>query len=124
MAPDYRGLKACPPASPWWATPIDRLQHKLTGPVRHTRYIDLDRGAHFDLVMDSVFESLGPQKVRILELDFDTILVREKNSARTLNWRFENYYWVDPSDGFVWKSRQVIARRFPPVHFEILKPPA
>ena len=104
--------------------PVDRLLHKLTGPVRHTRYIDLDRGPHFDLVMDSVFESLGPQKVRILELDFDTILVREKNSARTLNWRFENYYWVDPSDGFVWKSRQVIARSFPPVHFEILKPPA
>ena len=104
--------------------PVDRLLHKLTGPVRHTRYIDLDRGPHFDLVIDSVFESLGPQKVRILELDFDTILVREKNSARTLNWRFENYYWVDPSDGFVWKSRQVIARSFPPVHFEILKPPA
>jgi hypothetical protein len=104
--------------------PVDRLLHKLTGPVRHTRYIDLDRGPHFDLVIDSVFESLGPQKVRILELDFDTILVWEINSARTLNWRFENYYWVDPSDGFVWKSRQVIARSFPPVHFEILKPPA
>ena len=53
-----------------------------------------------------------------------TILVREKNSARTLNWRFDNLYWVDPADGFVWKSRQVIARSFPPVHFEILKPPA
>ena len=104
--------------------PVDRLLHKLTGPVRHTRYIDLDRGPHFDLVMDSVFESLGPQKVRIVELDFDTILVREKNVARTLNWRFDNLYWVDPADGFVWKSRQVIARSFPPVHFEILKPPA
>lgn len=104
--------------------PVDRLLHKLTEPVRHTRYIDLDLGPHFGLVIDSVFESLGRRKVRIVELDFDTILVREKNSARTLNWRFDNLYWVDPADGFVWKSRQVIARSFPPVHFEILKPPA
>ncbi len=104
--------------------PVDRLLHKLTQPIRHTRYIDLDLGAHFGLVIDSVFESLGPRKVRIVELDFDTILVRERNSARSLNWRFENLYWVDPVDGFVWKSRQVIARSFPAVHFEILKPPA
>jgi hypothetical protein len=104
--------------------PVDRLLHKLEGTVRHTRYIDLDLGAHFGLVIESVFESLGPRKVRIVELDFDTILVREQNTARTLNWHFENLYWVDPADGFVWKSRQVIARSFPPVHFEILKPPA
>ena len=104
--------------------PVDRLLHKLTAPVRHTRYIDLDVGAHYGLVVDSVFESLGPQKVKIVELDFDTILVRERNSARTLNWEFENLYWVDPADGFVWKSRQTIARTFPAVDFSILKPPA
>ena len=104
--------------------PVDHLLHKLTQPVHHTRYLDLDVGPHYGLVVDSVFESLGPRKVRIVELDFDTILVREKNVARTLNWRFENLYWVDPVDGFIWKSRQIIARSFPPVQFEILKPPA
>ncbi|MBT3536865.1 MAG: YjbF family lipoprotein [Rhodospirillaceae bacterium] len=104
--------------------PVDRLLHKLTEPVRHTRYIDLDLGSNFGLTIDSVFERIGPKKLRIVELDFDTILVRERNSARSVNWKFENLYWVDPADGFVWKSRQVIARSFPPVQFEILKPPA
>jgi hypothetical protein len=104
--------------------PVDRLLHKLTQPVRHTRYLDLDVGPHYGLIVDSVFERLGPRKVRIVELDFDTILIREQNVARTLNWHFENLYWVDPADGFVWKSRQAIARGFPPVQFEILKPPA
>ena len=103
--------------------PVDRLLHKLTQPVHHTRYIDLDLGPHYGLVIDSVLESLGSQRIRIVELDFNTILIREKNAARTLNWRFENLYWVDPSDGFVWQSRQIIARSFPPVQFEILKPP-
>jgi hypothetical protein len=104
--------------------PVDRLLHKLVQPIRHTRYLDLDAGPHYGLVIDSVFESLGPRKLRIVELDFDTILVREQNVARTLNWRFENLYWVDPEDGFVWKSRQTIARGFASVQFEILKPPA
>jgi len=123
--------------------PVDRGLHKLarpepggqTGqaetppqPVRHSRYIDLDLGPkqapYYGLVIDSEFHSLGPRKVRIVELEFDTILVREQNSARSLNWKFENLYWVDPADGFVWKSVQHIARSFPPVQFEILKPPA
>jgi len=126
--------------------PVDRALHKLprpepwgqagqTGqpepprqPVRHSRYIDLDLGPamapYYGLVIDSEFHSLGPRKVRIVELEFDTILVREQNSARSLNWKFENLYWVDPADGFVWKSIQHIARSFPPVQFEILKPPA
>ncbi len=104
--------------------PVDRLLHKLTRPLYHTRYLDLDAGPHYGLVIDSVFQSLGPRKLRIVELDFDTILVREQNAARTLNWRFENLYWVDPVDGFIWKSRQTIARGFPPVQFEILKPSA
>ncbi|MBT4686614.1 MAG: hypothetical protein HOB72_00905 [Rhodospirillaceae bacterium] len=107
--------------------PVAGELHKLdqtTQPVRHTRYIDLDLGPHYGLVIDSIFQSLGPRKIRIVELEFNTILIREQNSARTLNWTFENLYWVDPADGFVWKSRQVIARSFKPVTFQILKPPA
>jgi hypothetical protein len=107
--------------------PVNRRLHKLQPqdqPLRHTRYLDLDIGTHYGLIVDSVFHSLGPRKLRIVELDFDTILVREQNSARTLNWKFENLYWVDPADGFVWQSTQAIARSFPPVQFQVLKPPA
>ncbi|MDP6563971.1 MAG: YjbF family lipoprotein [Alphaproteobacteria bacterium] len=105
------------------ADPVDRRLHQLRAPLHHTRYVDLDLGAHFGLRIDSIFELVGERRLRIVELDFETILVREKNSARGLQWEFENLYWVDPGDGYVWKSRQTIARTFPPVEFEILKPP-
>ena len=104
--------------------PVNQSLHKSGAPKTGTRYIDLDLGSRFNLAIDSVFENLGVRKIRIVELDFQTVLIRENNSARTLNWNFQNLYWVDPEDGFVWKSRQVIARSFPPVHFEILKPAA
>jgi len=103
---------------------VNHALHKLGGPKTGTRYIDLDLGSRFNLAIDSVFESLGTREIRIVDLEFQTILIRENNSARTLNWKFQNLYWVDPEDGFVWKSRQVIAHSFPPVHFEILKPAA
>ena len=106
------------------ADPVNHSLHKLKTPIKGVRYIDLDLGSRFSLAIDSIFESLGERKIRIVELDFQTILIREKNSARSLNWHFQNLYWVDPEDGFVWKSQQVIARSFPPVQFEILKPPA
>ena len=78
---------------------------------------------YFKLKINSNFSYVRKETLRIVEIDFDTILVRENCQAKTVNWEFENLYWVDPADGFVWKSRQVIARGFPPVQFEILKPP-
>ena len=106
------------------ADPVNRSLHKLRGREESIRYVDFDLSSNFNLAIESSFESLGPRKIQILELDFETMLIQEKNTCRTLNFQFDNLYWVDPEDGFVWKSRQVISRTFPPVQIEILKPPS
>jgi len=103
--------------------PVDRLLHRLDRPVDHLRYIDLDKDGFYALPIDSRFERIGERKITILEIEFDTILVRERNAARLVKWEFENLYWVDPGDGFVWQSHQYIARSFPPVAYQVLKPP-
>jgi hypothetical protein len=72
-----------------------------------TDFSILDVGPQYGLVTDSIFESLGSQKLRTAELEFDTILVRQQNVARTLNWRFKNLFYADPVAGFVWKSMHV-----------------
>jgi len=99
------------------ATGLHENAHGLTA----TRALDLDPG-QYGLSIRSNFAVNGPRQVTITEIQFDTILVTERNIARTLNWSFNNQYWVDPADGFVWKSRQHIARGFPPVILEMLKP--
>lgn len=90
-----------------------------------TRLVDI-RGAeeHHGLPLKSEFRPIGPTEIQIADLTFDTILVEERVEAAYLNWHFTNLYWVDPVDGFVWKSRQQIARTFPPVEIEVLKPAA
>ncbi len=104
--------------------PVAAGLHALSGDATFTRFVDIDRGRLYGVPIDSRFAVVGRRAVVILELPFDTILVRERNVARTLNWSFENAYWVDPEDGFVWKSRQHVARDLPPIELEVLKPAA
>lgn len=91
--------------------------------IAHTRTIDFEAKNRVTVALDSRFETIGPQVITIADINFDTVAIREICQARTENWSFTNLYWVDPADGFVWKSVQHIARSFPPIEIEILKPP-
>lgn len=104
--------------------PLALAPHRLTGPARHVRHLDLSDPEYYDLIVDSVLTPVGPEKITILEIEFDSILLTERNSARTLNWRFENRFWVDPGDGFVWRSIQHFGRHYPSLLIEVAKPPA
>ena len=88
-----------------------------------TRFLDMDLEGQFQTVpIRSTFEVIGPQRIEIEGLFFDTVLVREHNKSLTINWKFDNLYWLDPYNGFVWKSRQYFTRNLPPVVIEVLKP--
>jgi len=104
--------------------PVNKQLHNLQNSVISTRQIDLDLGLHYGIPIRSKFERIGDREITISELRVKTVLIRERNFASTVNWDFTNYYWVDAFDGFVWKSVQHIARSFPPVSIEILKPAA
>ena len=104
--------------------PVHRLLHKLDRPVEHLRQVDLEGTERATIMIESVLVPMGRREIAIREITFDTLLIRETNDARGVSWSFDNYYWVDPGDGFVWKSEQYIARIFDPVRFEILKPPS
>ncbi len=72
----------------------------------------------------SNFSYEGSQIVKIYDINFETILIRESCMAKKLNWKFENFFWVDPNTGMVWKSIQHVSRGFAPVIIEVLKPAA
>ena len=103
--------------------PFSEGLHNLQAGTTFFRSVDLDPGMT-GMRIDSNYEVRGARSVRITEIDFETILIVERNVARTVNWSFENLFWIDPFDGFIWKSRQHIARAFPPVEIEVLKPAA
>ena len=90
----------------------------------YVREIDLSPPPQFGLLIESKIREIGPRTISIADIDFDTVLFYEHCTAQTLNWSFTNRYWVDPVDGFVWRSKQTIARGFPPIEIDILKPAA
>lgn len=104
--------------------PVGLGLHKNSHYFSYSREIDLIKTNENlkTLKINSNFSFIRKETLKIVEIDFDTILVKETCKAKTVNWEFENFYWVDPADGFVWKSVQHIARSFPPVIIEVLKP--
>lgn len=105
------------------ADPVDRTLHLPDGPRRHRRQVVFDQPERHEFEIASTFETLGRERISIFDVELDTVLVRETNEARQVHWSFENLYWVDYLDGYVWQSRQHIARSFPPLVSQILKPP-
>jgi hypothetical protein len=87
------------------------------------RVLDMELEGKFRSVpITSEFEVIGPRQIEIEGISFDTVLVKEHNRAHTISWKFDNYYWLDPYNGFVWKSSQHFTRNLPPVVIEVLKP--
>lgn len=104
--------------------PVAPGLHRLEGAVQARRIIDIDRGHAFNVPVTAWLEPVGHERIEILGLTFDTVMVRERNLAELLDWRFENTFWADRETGFIWKSVQHIVDLFAPLEFEILKPAA
>lgn len=66
------------------------------------------------------FERGVREMIEIVELHFEVVRVSETctNPAR----RFVNTYWVDPGNGFIWKSVQWVGPRIPEMTVEIVRP--
>jgi hypothetical protein len=106
---------------------IDRTLHsRIYGEGKQkltiVRQLDMDLENRFGVPVKSEFETLGPREIEIAGINIKTVLVKESNYAFSINWTFSNFYWVDAYDGFIWKSTQHIARTFPPIEIEVLKP--
>ena len=104
--------------------PLAVRPQSIDGSIRYGMQYDLDAGALNVVDVTSHLEAVGTETITIVGLDFKTLHLREKCKARGIKWHFENHYWVDIYDGFVWRSRQHFAKSLPPLTIEVLKPAA
>jgi hypothetical protein len=88
------------------------------------RTISLSNPEVRGLIIEVSTEVKGLERVTILNKSYDLILIEETIINSYIKWVSVNQYWVDPSDGFVWKSNQKIAPNIPLIKIEILKKPA
>jgi hypothetical protein len=104
--------------------PLSAAPHDLKSTARIEMQYDL-MTATLDVVrLTSRIEPVAPETITILGLDFKTVHLRERCHAVSAKWSFDNEYWVDAYDGFVWRSKQHFARSLPPLTIDVLKPAA
>jgi hypothetical protein len=85
--------------------------HHLDGPVSYTRRVDWSPGYRYGVVLDARLVPGGLEDVEILGTVRRLRRIDESLSGQGVH--FNNRYWVDPDDGFIWKSRQYVAPDYP-----------
>ncbi|MCI1133874.1 YjbF family lipoprotein [Stenotrophomonas maltophilia] len=84
-----------------------RALHKLDRMATVHRHYDLMPGYRYGVEVHGTLEPMGRETVEILGKRRSLLHVRETQHGK--RWRVENHFWVDPDNGFIWKSRQAIA---------------
>ena len=87
-------------------------------------FISLDNPEVFELELKVKVLNKGLEEIEIVDKKYSLIHFIEEKENRYLRWKSKDHYWVDPEDGFVWKSVQNIAPNIPPILIEVTKKPA
>ena len=91
--------------------------------LRYFSYYSYDE-PRADLIRTEVeVKNLGKTAISILGATYELVLLEETVNSTYLGWKVSNRYWVDPNDGFIWKSEQNISPKLPTFYIEITKKP-
>ncbi|WP_449467083.1 YjbF family lipoprotein [Stenotrophomonas humi] len=97
------------------ANPFHDLRQLKPGTQVERRY-DVMPGHRYGMRVTGALQMQGREPVQILGRTRELLHVRERLSGS--GWKRDNHYWVDPANGFIWKSVQAIA---PDTHLEIVQ---
>ena len=86
------------------------------------RAVDLAADQRYGVPIKSTYRVLGRETIAIMDHQIDVLRVREFSSAVSFRWTFENDFWFDFSDGFLWKSVQNFNPEMAPAEITVLKP--
>jgi hypothetical protein len=90
----------------------------IHAPRDYTRRMDWSPGYRYGVLLNAHLEPKDLEDVDILGTVHRLRRVDEQLSAAGLGIHLTNRYWVDPLDGFIWKSRQYVT---PDVALELIQ---
>jgi hypothetical protein len=89
--------------------PFVRGLQNLVAPLDYSRSEDWSPGYRYGVHVDAKLIPARREQLTILGTTHPVLRVDEQISAPAAHYRATNHYWVDPQDGFVWKSEQQVA---------------
>jgi len=85
----------------------------LSSPLDAVRVVDWSPSYRYGVTLNARLATAGMEDVTILGTVHHLRRVDERVSAPAAGFVAVNHYWVDPADGFIWKSHQVVAPGVP-----------
>lgn len=85
--------------------PFVDLRDVVPGATVQRRY-DVMPGYHYGMLATGTLNPVGHETLSILGKQHSLLHVKE--TLQGTEWSATNHYWVDPGNGFVWKSVQAI----------------
>jgi Group 4 capsule polysaccharide lipoprotein gfcB, YjbF len=101
--------------------PLSNVPQVLSDPRSYSQHIDIFQPFPKQLVLRCEMTRGGEDSIEILDIEYQTIRLIE-NCESTGGWKIENTFWVDASNGFVWKSVQSPFDGQPAIEINVLKP--
>jgi len=101
--------------------PFSAGLHTLNSPFEGIRIVDWSPGFRYGVTVRDRLVPAGMEDVTILGTVHRLRRIDEQVNAPSAGFAAVNHYWVDPADGFIWKSHQVVAQGFP-LDFVQLRP--
>lgn len=89
--------------------PFARGLQTLVAPVDYHYSADFSPGYRYGVPVQATLTPAGTEQVSILGTSHQLLRVDEHINAPAADYHATNHYWVDPKDGFIWKSVQQVA---------------
>jgi hypothetical protein len=76
----------------------------------------------FGATAQCVRKSTADETVSILGSTIPAVHIVDHCTVSTMRWNFDNDYWIDRGNGYMWRSSQHIHPNSPPVVLEVFRP--
>ncbi|MGF1714567.1 YjbF family lipoprotein [Photobacterium chitinilyticum] len=96
--------------------------HRNSTPTYWHRYIDWQPGYHSGYTLSSSFTFEGKEVIKLNESPVETLHFSENVSVKSLDESYINHFWINPNNGKVLKSLQILAPGQPYIEITLLKP--
>jgi hypothetical protein len=100
----------------------DPLARMITPGEKNIRFVDLPGQDAYTMPIESSYGSATPETIAILGASLQTLHLIEENRCAERNWNFQNHFWLDPGNRFVWRSAQTLTPKGPALDIEVLRP--
>jgi hypothetical protein len=93
-------------------------------PITNTAYLlqyDLPDLQLYSLVAQCQAHDEGSETIEIIGAQIETRHVVEDCEIKSLEWSFENEFWMDRDTNYIWRSIQIVHPKLPAIAIDVLR---